>query len=521
MDWVNRVGRTLQASGLDEALQSTSEVNRPNGLLMARTANVASLSLKSRPLVRRIKPTVSRAASRGVLHRVIKNRYSVVIPATQNFPTPQRVDPVRTGEVLIFPNSSAGLGLYASLHPAGVSASVIIRTEEVGGTLRTTGGSATISVSGLPLLSDTEIAELRQSWSEALARVGHGRRNWRFAPLNVRSMSAAIELPNSQYISRPRVTTDADTVSAVFLLEFTASGAQEWRQAIERNDPQTISGSISLDQTFATSNDNKLSTQSRQMTASLGAILAAAIPDMRIVKAEVDVEARLVVRGHPTVDTIAIDLHGGDSVQTEILDSDGGEIALSLSTTDTSNAQFRWNARVSFSPPSWPVVAVNGGLNKETGWVDILAPATWVRSIEIISAFVDETGAVAESSGDNDGEPDLIMGSVDLDAEFVDGAPIHNSFELKNQEIVTVRLPDPPAAQPGQIVLSILSKRGNVQNLQSRAIASNEHWVIVKVFPDARVDFATNRSLATESARSSGLPVALDKLTGQCQSKLA
>ncbi len=145
-------------------------------------------------------------------------------------------------------------------------------------------------------------------------------------------MRATINLPSNHRVKEPTVSANADTAEVVSVVELTVAGAQAWKQAIEADDPASLVGTITLDYSFAVEKPNRqISTQSHSISATLGSIVTESIRNMRIIRAEVGVEARLIIRGHPIVDRVALGLSSRAEVETMVLPSEGGEVSMTLS----------------------------------------------------------------------------------------------------------------------------------------------------------------------------------------------
>lgn len=517
MNWANRIGKELsngKARDNEAAGSVHQETSRPL-YFKPNTTTVITPWPKAKPWVlKNYKTKPANKLTLGVLNRHVKYNQFFTLGTTYKVPSPNRGEPVRTPDALLFPNKKSGVALYAAVNPVGVTASVLIRTEEVDNTIRTTGGTVTLLVSGLPLKSETEVEALRPAWTSALTQAGHGERQWRFLPLNIRTLDASIDIPSHEKVAEPQVSENSDTATAVYIIELSAAGALAWRQALESDHLESISGAVRFAMKYAAHSGSEISAQTYEITAPISAILLDTQPEFRIVKAEIGVEARLVLRGHPMVDRIAVDLKGGDSFVSEVLDSEGGELALSFATTDADNAQLTWEAEVSFAASNWPVISTRGELSTSAGWVNIVAPSTWVRPLNIITVMVDADGTIAESTDLIDGGlANTVTGSVDLQADFLNGNNLNTSFEAENSDIVNIHLPKPPGGIYEKLALTVFATRDGIPAVATRVIDDDEHWIIVKVFQNDHIEFTSNTSPATESARENGFRGLLESLS--------
>lgn len=64
---------------------------------------------------------------------------------------------------------------------------------------------------------------------------------------------------------------------------------------------------------------------------------------------EVSLEAVLVVDGHPTIETVTVDLRSSTGLtHTEVFGENGGRVVLRLTSTELARERIDWTARVSF-----------------------------------------------------------------------------------------------------------------------------------------------------------------------------
>ncbi len=538
MRWIDRIGEVVSGDehdivSLNSKVRPHREAVRPmigasvatmqprtplvrvadpvNGITGTLSLSIRASGVRKQKPVARALMAAKLSRSTAILQRMLIARPHYSIGITTKVPSPQRLDPVRTTEALLFPNVRTKSAMFSALTPTGLATTVVIQTAEVDGTVRVTGGSITLSCSGLPLRTNEEIEALRKPWTDALKTAGHGQQVWRFTPLNVRSLRATIHLPSQHLVKEPTVSTNADTVEVVTVIELTAAAAQAWKQALEANDPTSLVGSVTLDYSFAAEQRNgQMSTQSQSVTATIGTIVTESIRHLRVLRAEVGVEARLIVRGHPIVDRVALGVRSEAEVETMILPSDGGEVSMTLATASTEDAAITWTAEVSFSPPSWPIVVARGILSQAQGWTEILAPATWLRPLDVMTLYVNEDGIVIET--ETESSATQVTGSIELEADFLEGRPLHTTFEGRHTEMVTMHLPDPPNQSRGQLTLTAMVLRQGHSRMISHELDPNDRWVVMKIFPDARVEFSTNTSARTEGSRGAPERLELDTL---------
>lgn len=504
MTWARRLAAALAAEDGQQRTRSdvgsTTEGHRKAPVRAVRPVrSPAATAIYGRSLAQR-KTLITKAtapaapAARPVLARHLALRPSFQIGVVANVPPPRRTDPVAVGDVLLFPGD--GVAMYLAARPLGLSTALTVRTEEVDGTVRTTAGNATVSCTVLPVLDGAALAERHEPWTAALAAAGHHARSWRFSPLHLRSVRATLELPDDHTTGAPTSSAGSDTADGVFVVDLSARGAQAWEQALESGHAHGIIGAVTFAVSFAAESNGTMHTQTHTLTDTLGSIVGDSEVTRRDVRGEIGVPGRLLVRGHPTIDHVALTLHAGDDVETATIGPEGGEISMVLATTNTGTEAIRWDANVAFASSTWPIIATHGELSDNTGWSTILAPATWSRTIDVMMVLVDDDGHTATPDG-----TEIVNGNVRYYPPDPGGRTVSTDFEGRHQQMAAVVLPSPPtgttSAAP-RVELSMLVLRGGHQQMASTEISPDDRWVLVRVRPDATVSFATNGSPATE-----------------------
>ncbi|MFC5728073.1 MULTISPECIES: hypothetical protein [Nocardioides] len=517
MRWVDRVGaaltperkRTTEAETARKARQPTVAMARQPLAATPTVAHAVYLSSPVKQLRIATAPAV-RLPLKPVLASYLKDRPHFQIGVVANVPPPRRVDPVLVGDVMLFPGD--GHAMYLAANPVGIGTSATTRSEEVDGTVRTTGGDATVSCTVLPALGPAEVATRRDAWVAALGSAGHTAQGWRFQPLNLRSVRASLTLPADHVVRDPTSSAGSDTADGVFVVELTARGAQAWEQALTEGQPQDLVGSVQFEVSYAAELDGELRTQQHTVSGALGDVASGAPVDHRTVRAEVGVPARLLVRGHPTIDRVAITLHAGDDVETAVIGPDGGEVTMTLATTQTAVEEIRWSAEVAFTSAAWPTIATSGVLSDARGWSAILAPATWTRTIDVMTVLVDAAGRTVTPDG-----AEVVSGSLRYRPADPLGRTLHTSFEGRHQQMSAVVVPDPPTSPEtgtASVELSMMVLRGDRQSMSSTEIGPDDRWVLARVRPDASVDFSTNTTPGSERDPLRETRLALQELFG-------
>ena len=75
-------------------------------------------------------------------------------------------------------------------------------------------------------------------------------------------------------------------------------------------------------------------------------------------------------------------------------------------------------------------------------------------------------------------------------------------------------VPRPPGEVDGDLKLTVLSFRDGLDDMLVRTLDADEQWVLIKVYANARIDVATNRSASAESGAEGAILGSLGSLSG-------
>ena len=167
---------------------------------------------------------------------------------------------------------------------------------------------------------------------------------------------------------------------------------------------------------------------------------------------------------------------------------------------DPSVERIDWQVRVVFAAAAWPPMRVGGVLSNESGWSELLAPSSWLRSVSLTTLLIGTDGDVLTTEASD--PTDRVSGAVDFTAPFLEGATsLHTAFETSSRASTTVLVPRPPSEPPGLIKLTAFALRGGRDAMLVRQLDPDEEWVLVKVYANARIEIVTNRTPGAESGR--------------------
>jgi hypothetical protein len=491
---------------------------RVGGARLAATAPLISHSTIAR--IARPTPvstaTLALAKPRAAwLHPIHKRRlFASTLPTlvTPTVASGDREDPVPVGDYLLWPDPAAGRAYFVGVRPTFQEVDVSVRRDP---SYRTTGGTASIAVSVFPAADRAAVLRLHEDWAQALTAAGHGRRRWRFDPLQIGQLRGALDLPADYVAAPPRGTPNPHQGTVLYLVELTAVGARAWADALSSG--ASLLGVCRLTYTFSAEGaSGRLAARRHTASASIQSLARRVGPEsLRVVNPAVEVDATLLVDGHPTIEAVALEMRASTgATETQVFGGEGGTVVLRLASTTPDTEHVEWSVRVSFASASWPSVRASGTLSSDTGWADLINPTSWIRQTTITAMLLDAAGNVLPQTADAGGDADnRVTGSMDFSAAFLDGDTVlQTSFETSSRQVTTVLVPDPPGEAAGTLKLTAFAVRDGRDAFVVRDLSPDERWVLIKVYPNARIEIATNRTPTSETARDRPVTTALETL---------
>jgi hypothetical protein len=436
------------------------------------------------------------------------------LPVVIYDPTPVLADPLQVGDFLLWADPASSRAYFTQTVPQLRSLSLTVERQDDGGTIRTTGATASLTVGAYPADTLATMERNRQAWTDALAAIGHGRRAWNFQPLDFRTLRAALELPAEHLRRAVQVSEQPEAGAATFLVELTALGALAWQGALAERKPGNLQGVCKLEADYAQVGRTGWLVDVRKQVLSvpLGVLAAGVGPEaIQVVNPEVSVEARILVSGHPTVESVTLDMRsrrGGQS-RNVVLGPEGGQLSLRLTGQDLSGDAIEWTAQVVYKSTRWPAIR-HAGVLSSAGWAEVISPASWVQSLSFTAMLLDGAGnVVAPGSATSVDPANRVYGDLSFTASFLDGgAPLQTTFETSSQQAVTVYYPLPPNQPAGQMKLTVFALRAGRDDFKVRTLRPDETVAMAKVYANAHVELFTNKDASTEdSDESVGLGV--------------
>ena len=417
------------------------------------------------------------------------------LPTIQVEPVPsvQKTPAVVSGAFVLFPDARTRTVSFLLKAPRLVSASVLVERDS---DFRTLGGAATLVTSVFPEEDAARLVPYHDSWAGAIAQAGVRGKGWRFVPLAISRIDAELDLPAAHSDTDVRVTASAEFGVATYLVELSPTGAQAWKDGFEQGAALpgvcrsivSFSSKDSLGRPAARSQSVSLALESLAHQSGASAV--------RVSDPEIEVNAILVVDGHPTLKALSLEMRSSSTAaQTEVFGSEGGTMNLRITSSNLLAQEIEWSAQVSFFAASWPAVRAAGVLSSSSGWAELINPASWIRQVSVTTMLIGSDGKVVTESPMSD----RVTGSLDFTADFLEGkGGLQTTFETTNEQTTTVLTTRPPGTEPGELKLTVVAFREGRDDLVVRTLSPDEQWVLVKVYPNARIEITSNLSPSSE-----------------------
>lgn len=530
--WERRVGREIVARPpRREAPATNREEASRSGATAARVAR-PTIATRATPVVG-ARVLTAAAATRGVDDAkttiasltvrqaarsavgLDRRAFLARLPTLRHvvLPRPPSDRLVRADDVLLWPDKPRREAFFMSATPVLRDISLVVERDA---DYRTTRGDASIELAIHPLDATTRAQTDAARWTAALLAAGFDATGWRFTPLVVNRLEGSLVVPVEHHRDGVRSVPNAHTGTVLFHVALSSSGAHAWHDALVDGAPLTVI--VTLIATVASGSvTSSLAARRESISAPLPALIGGRRPNaVRVVNPEVEVEAKLHVDGDPTVQSIAVDMTASTGLsRNHVFDGSGGQLALRIATEDPAAVHVDWHVTVAFAAASWPPVSIGGRLSAGN-WSDIVSPSSWTRRVTVTAMLIGPDGSIL--NGDPASSVELsnrLAGSLDFEADFLEGTKLQTAFETSNQQVVDLYLPEPPGAAPGRLRLTVMSIRGGRDDLLVRDLQSGESWVLIKVFENARIQVETNLTAGGESGGpNAAMRRGLDVLAG-------
>jgi len=464
------------------------------------------------------------------------------IPRFEIEPAPTQGPPRREGDYLLWNSPDRHCIYFALAVPRLRDVMVTIRRESVDNTIKITGGSVTLTVSAYDLIGPRAAQQLQDHWLEVMtekkpagvARPGRpvvvdatldpavpARSLARpaklllpsYQPLVLRSLEASLETDPKLLAGAVSVTTSPDVGTVTFVIPLSELGAQAWKDALEQRRGDLIAGLCSLAARYYATSGSQLTVAPIQLSAPLGQLLAGLGPEiMQVLNAQLTVDARVIVSGHQTLQTVTVDWGPSEGHAPEALmfGADGGSWNGPITSQDIGRVTIDWSAQVRYQPWNWPVVHRSGRLSfAEGNWTLLLKPESWVAEYSLFVVLLDGAGNPVPQGANAGDANHRVQCEVRFTAPFLEGgAAIATTFETTSQTLTRLAFPLPPGESPGEVKLTVFAQRGGAPQVKARLVQPSETFILITVQANAAIDITVNAPEGGETLEGTLLALA-------------
>lgn len=441
------------------------------------------------------------------------------LPIRPVLPVPSATPPITSGGFQLWAMPELDTAFFALTAPRLEAFAIIVRVDNVGGTLKVTGADATLTVSVYAEDTASQMEQNRQAWSAALAQTGHGQRNWDFRPLLLNALSASLGLP-PEYLRAPAaVNASSDVGTASIQAPLSELGALAFEAAIKEGRIATLGGTCTANARFLAQNGRRVAAREQNLTTPLSALLAGVGPDsLTRVNPQVAVEAQVTVYGHSVLQSAVVNWAPSEGHRSESLTfgAAGGSFKADITSAALDRVVIDWNAAVQFRPTGWPLIPLNGQQKfADNDFHLVIKPDSWIVTYLLMVLLVDASGAVLPASEPMNPE-DRVQGEVSYSAPYLaGGVPLTTVFETSSQQALQIAVPLPPGAAFGEVRLTLFALRGGKDAMVKRVLKVGETYAVARVAPDARITIDTNLDPVEELSEAGMVLNAFAALTPQ------
>lgn len=318
-----------------------------------------------------------------------------------------------------------------------------------------------------------------------------------YQPLVQRGLEASLETDPAFLAGAVSVTASPDVGTVTFVIRLSELGAQAWKDALEQRRGDLIAGVCRLTARYYATAEGALTVAPIQLVAPLGALLSSRGPEiMQVLNAQLTVDARVIVSGHQTLETVTVDWRPseGHAPEALVFGPDGGSFNGLITSQDINAVTIDGSAQVRFKPGNWPIIQRRGQLSFGAGdWTLLLKPESWITEYALFVVLLDAAGNPVPQEASAGDVGDRVRCELRFTAPFLEGgAAVTSAFEATSQTLTRVAFPLPPGESPGEVKLTVFAQRGGATAMKARLIQASETFLIVTVQASAAIDFTVN-----------------------------
>ncbi|MEP0916566.1 hypothetical protein NC981_07030 [Leptolyngbya sp. DQ-M1] len=363
-------------------------------------------------------------------------------------------------------------------------------------------GTALLTVS-LYTKDSAELLEThRLKWTDALTQAGYGARIWKFLPINLQQLQPFLDIDAQQLRSPIQVSTNAGAGTATFLLELSEIGTQIWRQALERRQPEQITGVARFTAKFYARTDDRLQIREQNFSATLATLLSGCGSEhIEILNPTLALTTSILAQRHAFVDstTVTWDI---DRSEHSFSGTEDGVLTGVITTDNLEGVQVNWKAQVKYRFSSWSIGVQQGKLSLRNS-IGIIKPGSteWIREFTVYTVMMASPTQVATDLIDfEDLEVEAVL---TFNADYLT-LPLATTFKPRHLDVTEVPFPVQPGQAPKQVGITVVVRSKSSDRILAapppRILAPSSSLINLKVFRDGTIDVVTNIDPISESS---------------------
>lgn len=217
------------------------------------------------------------------------------------------------------------------------------------------------------------------------------------------------------------------------------------------------------------------------------------------VNTQLSFPASLVVDADPVLENVAISWSAseGKGPEAPVFGSDGGNAIYTVTSQNPDNVEIRYQAKVNFTPPSWPVITTSGrGRVERGGNQTVIKPASWVGR-HMIFMFIEENGQIKLIGAEND----YLVCNVSYNGPHLPN-PIRASARITAFEPVEFSYPLSPDGALGEAKFSAFGVVGGTLRRSAEQVINFDEEAVFILATESEIKLVSQASVFPESDNS-------------------
>ncbi|MBD1844835.1 hypothetical protein H6F89_15815 [Cyanobacteria bacterium FACHB-63] len=408
---------------------------------------------------------------------------------------PDLIDALRVQQIRV----PVRRAFFTTVAPEIQSFRLIVQQGQPG---QATVGTALLTVS-LYTKDSAELLEThRLEWTDALAQAGYGARIWKFLPVNLQQLQPFLDIDAQQLRSPVQVSTNAGAGTATFLLELSEIGTQIWRQALERRQPEQITGIARFTAKFYARTDDRLQIREQNFSATLATLLSSCGSEhIEVLNPTLALTTSILAQRHAFVDSTTV-IWDVDPGKHSFSGSEDGVLTGVISTDNLEGVQVNWKAQVKYRFSSWSVGVQQGTLSLRNS-IAIIKPGSneWIREYTVYTVMMASPTQVATNLIDfEDLEVEAVL---TFNADYLT-LPLATTFKPRHLDVTEIPFPLQPGQEPKQVGITVVVRSKSSDRILAapppRLLPPSSSLINLRVFRDGTIEVITNIDPISESS---------------------